>query len=117
MMPKTLSAALIRGRVPAFGQGHAPGKSMSISTVLAIYFILWWLVLIVMLPIGVHSQHETGEVTPGTDPGAPAAHLIWRKLLWTTVAATIVFAIGFAVYKANLFPLDWLIEISNPPHH
>ena len=67
------------------------------------------------IAVGVRSQHETGEVTPGTDPGAPAAHLLWRKLLWTTIVASIVFAIAAAAYKANLIPFDWLMRISTPP--
>ena len=41
----------------------------SISTALAIYFVLWWVVLFVTLPFGVRSQHEDGEGAPGTDPG------------------------------------------------
>ena len=45
----------------------------TISTVFAIYFVLWWLVLFLTLPFGVRSQHEDGEGTPGTDPGAPGS--------------------------------------------
>ena len=55
-------------------------------TAIAIYFIIWWIVLFIVLPWGVRSQQESGEVAPGTDPGAPARSRIWRKLLWTTVA-------------------------------
>ena len=89
---------------------------MPIGTILAIYFIIWWVVLFAVLPWGVHSQHETGEVVPGTEPGAPAVHLVWRKLLWTTLVATVIFAGCYALYRFNLVPVDWLIEISNPPH-
>jgi predicted secreted protein len=89
---------------------------MSITTILAIYFILWWLVLFTILPIGIHSQHESGEITPGTDPGAPAVHVLWRKLLWTTIVASIVFAIAAGAYKANLIPIDWLMNIAGPAH-
>ena len=60
---------------------------MATSTVIAIYFIIWWVVLFAVLPWGVRSQQESGEVAPGTDPGAPAVHAIWRKLIWTTVIA------------------------------
>ena len=38
----------------------------SISTALAVYFVLWWLVLFLTLPFGVRSQHEDGEAAPGT---------------------------------------------------
>jgi predicted secreted protein len=89
---------------------------MNISTVLAIYFIIWWVVLFAVLPWGVRSQDESGEVATGTDSGAPAVHLVWKKLLWTTVIASVVFALCFALYKFDLVPIDWLTKISNPPH-
>ena len=89
---------------------------MSTATIIAIYFIIWWVVLFAILPWGVRSQQESGEVAPGTDPGAPAAHLVWRKLLWTTVTVAVVFGIAMAVYKADLVPLELLKRISNPPH-
>ena len=41
---------------------------------LAIYFIMWWLVFFAVLPWGIRSQHEHGDIVPGTDPGAPAVH-------------------------------------------
>jgi len=89
---------------------------MSVATVIAIYFIIWWVVLFAILPWGVHSQHESGDVAPGTDPGAPAVHLVWRKLLWTTVTAAVLFGIVAAVYKADLIPFEFLKRISSPPH-
>jgi len=49
---------------------------MAISTVIAIYFIIWWVVLFAVLPWGVHSQEESGDVAPGTDPGAPAVQTV-----------------------------------------
>jgi predicted secreted protein len=89
---------------------------MGITTFLAIYFILWWLVLFAVLPWGVHSQAESGDVMPGTDPGAPATHVVWRKLLWTTVIASVVFGVFYAVYRFELVPLEFLKRISTPPH-
>lgn len=88
---------------------------MAITTVLAIYFIIWWVVLFMVLPWGVHSQEESGEVSPGTDPGAPAVHRLWIKLLWTTLLASVVFAILAAIYQAGLIPYDFLMAISGPP--
>ena len=58
---------------------------MSLTTAIAIYFIIWWVVLFVVLPWGVRSQEESGAVSQGTDPGAPAIPRLWWKLLWTTV--------------------------------
>ena len=90
---------------------------MQTTTVIAIYFIIWWVVLFAVLPWGIRSQEESGEVAPGTDPGAPAGHLIWRKLLWTTVVAGVVFGILTVTYKEGLIPFEFLKQISNPPHY
>jgi len=88
---------------------------MAITTVLAIYFIIWWVVLFAVLPWGVRSQHEAGEVVPGSDPGAPAIHRVWRKVLVTTVIASVIFAILYVVYTSGMIPYEWLSEISGPP--
>ncbi len=89
---------------------------MTLTTILAIYFIIWWVVLFAVLPWGVRSQGESGAVTPGTDPGAPAVHKVWIKLLWTTVIASVVFGILAAVYELGLIPYDFLAAISGPRH-
>jgi predicted secreted protein len=68
---------------------------MSIATILAIYGISWWLTLFTILPLGVKSQTEAGEVTPGTEAGAPAVPGLWRKVLLTTLAAIPVAAALF----------------------
>ena len=66
---------------------------MSIAGAIALYFIVWWLTLFAMLPIGVRSQHEDGDVTQGTDPGAPRMPMMAKKALWTTLAAVPVTAV------------------------
>jgi predicted secreted protein len=81
---------------------------VSIFTALAIYFVIWWIVLFAVLPWGVRSQHEAGEVTPGTDPGAPVLTNLRLKLVWTTIVATLVFSAFAAVYVYRLVTLDQL---------
>lgn len=88
---------------------------MSIVTALAIYFIIWWLVLFAVLPFGIRSQQERGEVTPGSDPGAPAIPRLARKLLWTTIVAGILFALSYVVYAYRLIALDDLAAMLGMP--
>ena len=64
---------------------------------IAIYFTMWWIVLFAILPFGVRSQHEGGEMIPGTDPGAPIAPKLLWKAFWTTIAAAICF-VGLVAY-------------------
>ena len=87
---------------------------MATSTAIAIYFLVWWVVLFAVLPWGVRNQEESGDVSPGTDPGAPAVHKVWVKLVWTTVTASVVFGILAAIYKLGLIPYDFLAAISGP---
>lgn len=84
---------------------------MSWTTAAAIYFIIWWVVLFAVLPWGVRSQAESGEVVPGSDPGAPAIPHLWAKLLWTTVVATIVFGLSAVAYTYRLVTLDDLATL------
>jgi predicted secreted protein len=79
---------------------------MSLATSIAIYFIIWWTVLFAVLPWGVRSQHESGAITPGSDPGAPAIPRLRRKLVWTTIVAALVFALWDVVYSYRLITLD-----------
>ncbi len=57
---------------------------MQIATFLAIYFVVWWLCLFLVLPFGVRNQVDEGTRIQGTEPGAPALLRFWPKLLWTT---------------------------------
>jgi predicted secreted protein len=79
---------------------------VSISTSLAIYFVLWWVVLFAVLPWGARSQQDDGEVTRGTEPGAPTMPRVLNKLMWTTIVSAIVFAIGTVVYLQGWVTLE-----------
>ncbi len=78
---------------------------MSLLSSVAIFFVIWWLCLFVVLPFGVKSQHESGEIVPGSDPGAPQQPLLLRRALATTLLAAIIFAgiyLYFGVYQLTL---------------
>ena len=83
----------------------------TISTMFAIYFVLWWIVLFLTLPFGVRSQHEDGGGAPGTDPGAPIASQMGRKLIWTTVLSALIFAVGMTAYYAGFLNIDRLSKL------
>jgi predicted secreted protein len=84
---------------------------MSLATAIAIYFIIWWMVLFAILPWGVRSQQESGAIAPGSDPGAPVIPNVKRKLAWTTIVAGVVFALWYVVYTYRLIALDDLAAL------
>ena len=80
---------------------------MSFTTALAIYFIIWWVVLFTVLPFGVRNAAEAGEtVEVGHDPGAPTVPALGKKLIWTTIVSSVVFAVCWAVYVYRLITLE-----------
>ena len=86
-------------------------RILSLTTAIAIYFILWWTVLFAILPWGIRSQQEVGTIAPGTDPGAPTIARMGKKLLWTTVISAVVFAVCAMTYSYRLVTLDDLMSL------
>ena len=87
----------------------------TVSTAFAIYFVLWWITLFVTLPFGVRSQHEEGGGAPGTDPGAPVASQMGRKLIWNTVLSAVIFAIAMFAYYQGWLSIDRLSKLMGMP--
>jgi predicted secreted protein len=64
---------------------------------LALFFVIWWVVLFAVLPIGVRTQGEDGAVVPGTPSSAPAHPRLLRVAGLTTVIAGLVFGLVWLV--------------------
>lgn len=66
---------------------------MRIGSMIAIYFVIWWITLFAVLPFGVKNAREAGQnVEEGHDAGAPVIHGLLKKALINTVLAAVVFA-------------------------
>ena len=79
---------------------------MSLSFALAIYAIIWWIVLFAILPIGVRTQEEEGDVSPGSAESAPHSPRLLAKMLATTVVASIIFAVVYVIIVHKVITLD-----------
>lgn len=76
-----------------------------------VFLIVWWLFFFTMLPIGVRSQEEAGDVVDGSEPGAPHAPNMARKMWWTTIATSIAWIFYFIITESGvlsqLMPHRW----------
>ena len=79
---------------------------MTLSFAIAIYILIWWVVLFAMLPIGVRTQAEEGEVSPGTAESAPDRPRLLPKMVATTVVASLVFAAVYVIIVHRVITLD-----------
>lgn len=79
---------------------------MSLISIAAIYFIMWWVVLFVMLPFGVRTQDDDGHVTLGTVASAPHGPHMLRAVIRTTIGSAILFAIFYVAVVHYEFSFD-----------
>jgi predicted secreted protein len=75
---------------------------MTITAVIVVYAVLWFLCLFVILPLRLVTQHDTGEVIPGTAPSAPVDAQMGRKLRLATIWATVLWAIACGVILSGV---------------
>jgi predicted secreted protein len=85
---------------------------MSLVFAIAIYFVVWWIVLFAVLPFGVRTQEEAGDVVAGTPPSAPAKFSLLRVVVINTIVAFIVFALIWAIIEFDLFDVA---KLANQP--
>jgi predicted secreted protein len=89
---------------------------MSLSSAIAIYFVLWWVVLFAVLPFGVRSQIESdAEQVAGSDPGAPVMPRMAQKLIWTTLVSLVIFAVGVWAYLHGYLGVERLTRLMGYP--
>lgn len=70
---------------------------MTLGAAVAIYFVVWWITLFAVLPFGVRTQAEAGDVVPGAPASAPEKTSIPRIVVRNTIVASTVFAIIYWV--------------------
>jgi predicted secreted protein len=89
---------------------------MSITSAIAVFFIIWWVCLFVVLPWGVRNSHDPGEaVAEGHEAGAPVRPMMWRKVAITTVLASAVFALVYGQMTYGWIGFEDIPFIGNMP--
>lgn len=86
---------------------------MGIGSAVAIYFVIWWICFYPVLTLGDRAPDLDAGRVQGADRGAPARAGIGRKVVLTTVLATVVFAAVYAVLSSGLTLED--IPLPGPP--
>jgi predicted secreted protein len=62
---------------------------LQFGSYIAIFFVVWWLCFVAVLPIGARSQAEAGSVVEGTDPAAPVMPRMWMRIGIATALAVV----------------------------
>ena len=75
---------------------------MTLTSGLAIYVIIWWLILFMVLPFGAKAKINAVNIEEGQDAGAPAKPMMLKKLLATTLISLVVFAAFYFAFDYGL---------------
>jgi len=80
---------------------------MSLTFGVAIYFVIWWVLLFAILPFGVRTSADAGETSePDFADSAPHKPKLLPKVIATTIVSGIVFAFIYAILAHRIITLD-----------
>ncbi len=72
---------------------------MGIVSFIAVYAVIWAIVLQAVLPFGVRTQAEAGGIVPGSEPAAPVRMRWGIKLLATSLIALALWGVFYWFYR------------------
>ncbi len=87
---------------------------MTITAALVLFAVIWFLTLLVVLPIRIKTQGDLGDVVPGTHAGAPEVHHMKKKLWITTGVTVILWALIAGIIISGVISVrdfDWLNQL------
>ncbi len=81
---------------------------MSWVSIIAVYFVVWWVMLFAVLPFLTRTQAEEGSIVPGTMPSAPARPFFLKAAIATSIVSVVIvfgFWVLFGVYGVSIASL------------
>jgi predicted secreted protein len=76
-------------------------------SIIAIFFLFWFMTLFVVLPFSANTAEEAGETPPpGTTESAPHIFRPWQIVIRTTVLAVVLTGAFYGIYRSGLIDID-----------
>ncbi len=75
---------------------------MGWATGTAVYLVIWWLVIFMVLPWGAKSVIDQDDVKKGHAPGAPKNPRMVLKIAITTVISGVLWGIVYTVIESGV---------------
>jgi predicted secreted protein len=73
---------------------------------IALYFIVWWIVLFAMLPFGLKTQDEAEDVTLGTVSSAPRGPHMLKVVVRTTIVSLVICGAFYGLTRGLGYSID-----------
>lgn len=75
---------------------------MAITSALVLFAVIWFMTLLIVLPIRLKTQGDHGDIVPGTHASSPENPQMKKRFLITTVVAAILWVIIAGVIFSGL---------------
>jgi predicted secreted protein len=85
---------------------------MSIMSAIALYGIMWFLTMFIVLPIRLKTQGDVGQIVPGTHASAPSEIQMWSKVKLTTLITTVAFVTVAVVIWSEIITFDMIESVT-----
>ena len=83
---------------------------MSITSAIVLFAVIWFLTLLIVLPIRLETQGDKGEIVPGTHAGSPVDPQMKKRALWTTAITFVLWSLISGIILSGWITvedLDW----------
>ncbi|WP_170558937.1 DUF1467 family protein [Ruegeria atlantica] len=87
---------------------------MTITAAAVLFAVIWFMTLLVVLPIRIKTQGDLGDIVPGTHSGAPEEHHLKKKMWITTGISVVLWAIIAGIILSGVISVrdfDWLNQL------
>ena len=87
---------------------------MSITAAFVLYAVVWFMLFLMILPLRLKTQGDTGEIVPGTHASAPENPNIKRKVKITSLIALVIWGIIATIILTGAITVrdfDWFNEL------
>ena len=87
---------------------------MSITAAFVLYAVVWFMLFLMILPLRLKTQADTGEIVPGTHASAPENPNIKRKVKITSLIALVIWGIIATIILTGAITVrdfDWFNEL------
>jgi predicted secreted protein len=79
---------------------------------IALYGVIWFMTMFLVLPFRLQTQGEAGEIVPGTPSSAPSDAQMMRKVKLVTFIATPTFLIVAGIILSEVITFDMIERIT-----
>ena len=81
---------------------------MTISAAAVLFAVIWFMTLFIVLPIGLRTQGDKGEIVPGTHASSPVNAQLGRKVKWVTLITILLWVPLYFIITSGVITVDMI---------